>query len=92
MLVKLLALWLKASNGRKKPEKLFLGGKGGRGPHFWSTIIFNRHEKGAGEFEPPQIFGPATKTYCQFAAICHNLLQFAAICRNSPQFATICRN
>jgi hypothetical protein len=27
MLVKLLALWLKASNGRKKPEKLFSGGE-----------------------------------------------------------------
>jgi hypothetical protein len=63
---------------RKKPEKLFSGGKGGHGPHFWSTIFFNQPEKGAGEFEPPQIFGPAMKTYRQFAPICCNLPQFAA--------------
>jgi hypothetical protein len=76
----------------KKPEKLISGGKGGLGPHFWSTIFFNRPEMGAGEFEPPQIFGPATKTYCQFTAICRNLPQFATIHCNLPQFAAIRRN
>jgi hypothetical protein len=71
---------------------MFSGGKGGRGPHFWSTIFFIQPEKGAGEFEPPQIFGPAMKTYHQFVAIRRNLPQFATICRNLPQFAAICRN
>jgi hypothetical protein len=68
---------------------MFSGGKGGHGPHFWSTIFFKQPEKGVGEFEPPPKFGPGTKTYHQFAAICRNSPQFAAIHCNSPQFATI---
>jgi hypothetical protein len=77
-----------------KPEKLFSGGKGGRGPNFWSTIFFIQPEKWAGEFEPPpniwsrnKNLSPIRRSSPQFAAICRNLSQFATICHILPQFA-----
>jgi hypothetical protein len=78
--------------GQEETRKIVFRGERGPRPPFLDHDFFNRPEKGAGEFEPPQVFGPATKTYYQFAAIHCNLLQFAAICRNLLQFAAICCN
>jgi hypothetical protein len=38
----------------KKPEKMFLGGKGGLCPPILAMIIFNRPENGAWVFSPPK--------------------------------------
>jgi hypothetical protein len=38
----------------KKPEKMFLGGKGGLCPPILATIIFNRPENRAWVFSPPK--------------------------------------
>jgi hypothetical protein len=61
-------------------------------PQFWSTIIFNRPEKGAGCFSPPpQIFGPV-KTYRQFvmfAAFCGVLRHYAAFCGELATTASV---
>ena len=70
---------MKMFSGRNQ-KKCLQGGKGAVAPQLLSTINFNRPEKGAGFFSPPQIFGPA-KTYCQFtifAAFCGILRRFAA--------------
>ena len=69
----------RALTGRNQ-KKCFQGGKGAMATQLWSTINFNRPEKGAGFFSPPQIFGLA-KTYRQvaiFAAFCGILRCFAA--------------
>ena len=43
---------------RKKPETMVQGGKGSVAPQFWSTINFNRPEKGAGFSSPPKYLVP----------------------------------
>jgi len=61
----------------KKPEKMFSGGKGGRGPQFRSTINFHRPEKGAGFFSPPKYLVPLRL----FCAVLRCFVVFSSIFR-----------
>ncbi len=53
---KLVLLGWRVIAAWKKPETMFSGGKGGHCPPIFGTIIFNRPEKGAGVWAPPNIW------------------------------------
>jgi hypothetical protein len=59
----------------QKPEKLFSGGKGGRGPPISATNIVNQREKGASIFSPPNIWS-RSKTHHHLVIICGILRGF----------------
>jgi hypothetical protein len=69
---------------RKKPEKMFLGGKGGLCLPISATIIFNRPENGAWVFSPPKYLVRDRKV----SPIRHIMPQnMIAKCRKMPQNA-----
>jgi hypothetical protein len=50
----------------KKPETMFLGGKGAFAPQFWQRLFSTDRKTGHGFLAPPNIWS-ATETYRQFA-------------------------
>ena len=76
----------------RNQKKCFQGGKGAVAPQFLSTINFNRPEKGAGFFSPPQIFGPL-KTCRQFAifVVFCGVFRLFRLFRRFPAFSGVFR-
>ena len=74
------------SPGRNQ-KKCFQGGNGATAPPFWHDYFQLTRKRGWG-FDPSQIFGPATETYCQHAAKHRKTPQNTAKHRKMPQNAT----
>jgi hypothetical protein len=79
---------------RRNQKKCFQWGKGAVAPQLWSTINFNRSEKGAFFLAPPNIWShkdlsPIRNICSVFAAFCGVLRCFAAfyaVLRHFPAF------
>jgi hypothetical protein len=69
----------------KKQEKCFPGGKGAVASQFWSTINFNRLEKGVGFFSPPEYL--VTQNLSPIHDICGVFRRFPAFSGVFRRFA-----
>ena len=94
-----LSLILAKSPAGKKPEKIFSGGKGGRGPPIFDKDCF---KKGARDLPPPNLvprgflspilrrLAPSCAVLRRFAPSCAVLRRFAPFCAVLRRFTPFC--